>query len=262
MRNITKEETNVQEQERQPREIVLPGELLAEGGFQAGNGAYKDGESVYSEHLGLKDVRGKYIGVIPLNGRYIPRVGDSVVGKVVEVNQSSWLIDINSPYPAPLGVRESPWEVEFGDTARFLTVGDVVIVEVTSIDEAKKVQVTMRGPGLRKLAGGTVMEVSPVKVPRIIGKNASMISLVRKYTDAVMVVGKNGRIWLNTDVGKMEGVIRIIRQIEEEAHIPGLTSRIQKTLAETYGEPAPQARPDAGEVKERPQISDGGGIGE
>ncbi len=92
-----------------------------------------------------------------------------------DIGPSNWLIDINSPYPAPLHVNEVPWRVEFGDTSRYLNVGDTILAKVLMVDETKRVQVTMKEQGLRKLQGGQVIEISHSKVPRVIGKGGSMI---------------------------------------------------------------------------------------
>lgn len=214
------------------REIVLPGELLSEKGMQPGVGTYQEDDGkIYASQLGIKSVRNKFLNVIPLNGKYDPRVNDTVIGKVVDVAPSTWLLDINSPYPAPLHVTETPWHIDFGDTGRYLSVGDIVLLMVSSVDETKKVQVSMRGHGLRKLTGGTIIEISPPKIPRVIGKNASMISVIQKYTNCRLHIGQNGRIWIDGDIKKIGKVIEVIKKIEKESHTVGLTESISKYLS-------------------------------
>ncbi|MFA5772176.1 MAG: exosome complex RNA-binding protein Rrp4 [Thermoplasmata archaeon] len=214
------------------RELVIPGELLSEKDMQPGTGTYQEDDGkIYANQLGIKSVRDKFISVIPLNGRYNPRVNDTVIGKVIDVASSTWLFDINSPYPAPLHVTETPWRIDFGDTGRYLNVGDVVLLRVSEVDETKKVQVSMRGPGLRKLTGGAIIEISPPKIPRVIGKNASMISVIQKYTNCKLHVGQNGRIWIDGSIEKIEKVIEVVKKIEKEAHTVGLTESITKYLS-------------------------------
>ena len=84
--------------------------------MKPGAGTYVHDGKVYAAQLGIKSVKSNFVNVIPLGGRYIPAPGDSVIGKVEDIGPSNWLIDINSPYPAPLHVNEVPWRVEFGDT--------------------------------------------------------------------------------------------------------------------------------------------------
>jgi len=215
------------------REIVVPGDLLDGEELRAGVGTYKDDDGkIYASQLGIKNTRANYVNVIPLAGRYMPRAGDSVIGKVVDIGPSNWLIDINAPYPAPLHVSETPWKVEFGDTGRYLGLGDMVLIRVVNVDETKHVQVSMSGPGLRKLVGGHIIEISHSKVPRVIGKGGSMISLIKKYTKCRMFVGQNGRIWIDGEPEEIYLASRAIEKIENEAHVIGLTDAMDKYLSE------------------------------
>ena len=101
------------------REIVIPGEELESvGKFRPGMGTYARGGKIYSAVLGIKSIRSNYINIIPLSGCYQPRERDLIIGKVIEISASSWMVDINSPYPALLHVSEVPWKIEFGDTQR------------------------------------------------------------------------------------------------------------------------------------------------
>src|SRR4030042_506923 len=151
------------------REIVVPGELLAISGKRAGPGTYSEGGKIFASQLGIKSVRPDMISVVPFSGQYMPLRGDLVVGKIVDVGASNWLVDINSPYPAPLHVNEVPWGVEFGETGTLLSVGDVVLLKIIGSDEQKRIQITMQDHGLRKLTGGVVMEISRSKCTRVIG---------------------------------------------------------------------------------------------
>jgi exosome complex component RRP4 len=172
-----------------------------------------------------------------LGGRYIPAPGDSVIGKVIDIGPSNWLIDINSPYPAPLHVNEVPWRVDFGDTARFMNVGDTLLAKVLIVDETKRVQVTMKEQGLRKLQGGQVMEISYSKVPRVIGKGGSMVQMIKNMTNTRIFVGQNGRIWLDGEIENIVFAIRAIKMIEENAHTSRLTERVKDYL-ESVAKPA------------------------
>ncbi|HID71633.1 MAG TPA: RNA-binding protein [Thermoplasmata archaeon] len=217
------------------RELVIPGEILNARHLKTGINTYRANGEVYSAVLGFKNIRADYINVIPLSGRYFPQVDDLVIGCVISLGPTTWLIDINSPYPAPLHVNEVPWRVDFGDTASYLDIGDAVLVRVSSVDEIKKIQVSMKSPQTRKLFGGHIFEISPSKVPRVIGKNGSMINLIKTSTNTKMFVGQNGRIWLD---GETEGIlkaIRAIKLIEKYSHKYGLTDRIARFLSEENG---------------------------
>jgi exosome complex component RRP4 len=212
------------------REIVIPGDLLDASGLKAGSGAYAEDGKVFAAQLGIKSVKSNFVNVIPLGGRYIPATGDSVIGKVIDIGPSNWLIDINSPYPAPLHVNEVPWRVEFGDTSKYLNVGDTLLAKVLMVDETKRVQVTMKEQGLRKLSGGQVIDISYSKVPRVIGKGGSMIQLIKSYTNCRIFIGQNGRIWLDGEIESMVTAIHAIRMIEEGAQESRLTEKVKEYL--------------------------------
>ena len=148
------------------RELVLPGDLLDSSGAKVGEYAYERDGNVYAAVLGIKNVSPNGVGVIPLHGQYMPVAGDLVIGVINDIGPSNWMADINAPYPAPLHVSEVPWKVEFGDTSRFLNIGNVVLLKVLSVDESKKIQVTMNDAGLRKIEDGMLVEISHTKVSR------------------------------------------------------------------------------------------------
>jgi exosome complex component RRP4 len=212
------------------REIVLPGDLLDSGKLKAGAGTYVQDGKIYAAQLGIKSVKSSFVNVIPLGGRYIPSPGDTVIGKVVDIGPSNWFIDINSPYQAPLHVNEVPWRVDFGDTARFMNIGDTLLAKVLMVDETKRVQVTMKEQGLRKLQGGQVMEISYSKVPRVIGKGGSMIQMIKSMTNTRIFVGQNGRIWLDGDIESILFAIRAIKMIEDNAQASRLTEKVREYL--------------------------------
>jgi exosome complex component RRP4 len=212
------------------REIVVPGDLLAISSKRAGPGTYSQGGKIFAAQLGIKTVRPDSISVVPLAGRYLPVTGDLVVGKIVDVGASNWLVDINSPYPSPLHVNEVPWRVEFGETSKFMQVGDIVLLKIVAVNELKKISVSMQDHGLRKLTGGMVIEVSPSKVPRVIGKNGSMIQMLKNETACRIYVGQNGRIWIDGELDNIVRAVQAIKMIEDEAHNLGLTEKVKEFL--------------------------------
>ncbi len=212
------------------RELVLPGDLLDSSGAKVGEYAYERDGKVYAAVLGIKNVSPNGVGVIPLHGQYMPVSGDLVIGTINDIGPSNWMVDINAPYPAPLHVSEVPWKVEFGDTSRFLNIGDVVLLKVLSVDESKKIQVTMNDSGLRKIEGGLLVEISHTKVSRVIGKSGSMIQMLKNLSDCRITVGQNGRIWIDGEGESAEAVADAIKMIEEEAQSHNLTEKVKEFL--------------------------------
>ena len=213
------------------REIVIPSQFLGEiKDKKAGRGTVIIDGKIYSERLGVLNKNSEYINVIPLKGRYDPIEGDFVIGIVEEALQSGWLVDINAPSPALLHVNEVPWDVEFGETERYLNHGDSIMAKILQVDITKKIQITLNDRNLYKIKGGHIINVEPSKVPRIIGKKGSMIALLKKYTRCRIFVGQNGRIWIDGEHDSITKVLETIRKIENEALSYGLTNRIETFL--------------------------------
>jgi exosome complex component RRP4 len=213
---------------RRTREIVVPGDLLDDSGkMDSGNNTYALNGNVYASVLGIKNIFQNSVSVIPLGGCYMPATGDTVIGVIIDIGPSNWLVDINAPYPAPLHVNEVPWKVEFGDTSRYLNMGNVVLLKVLMVDESKKIQVTMKDSGLRKIEGGRLVEIAHSKVSRVIGKSGSMIQMLKNMTDCRIFVGQNGRIWVDGDDENVDVAVDAIKMIEKEAQSGNLTERVK-----------------------------------
>jgi len=216
---------------KEKREIVIPSQQLGEtNNRKAGRGTFVENGKIYSEILGVLNENNGFINVVPIKGRYDPIEKDFVIGIVEEPMASSWLVDINAAYPALLHVNEVPWDVEFGETEKYLNHGDCVMAKVLSVDQEKKLQVTLKDRNLYKIRGGLIINVEPSKVPRIIGKKGSMISLLKKYTKCRIFVGQNGRIWIDGEEDGIKTVINTIKKIEEESLSYGLTNKIEELL--------------------------------
>ncbi len=217
--------------ESNSREIVVPGDLLSDSpDLRAGTGTFRENGRIYAAQIGIKNIRGNYVNVVPLAGKYLPKAGDMVIGVIIEIGPSNWLLDINCPYPAPLHVNDVPWRVDFGDTARYLNIGNSVLVKVLKVDETKRIQLTLKEQGLRKLTSGRIIEIPHSKVPRVIGKSGSMISLLKNYTNTRIFVGQNGRIWIDGEPDDIRLAVEAINMIDREAHVLGLTDRVKEFL--------------------------------
>ncbi|MFT4310533.1 MAG: exosome complex RNA-binding protein Rrp4 [Candidatus Woesearchaeota archaeon] len=218
------------------KQVVVPGQLLAQGfDYVPGIGAYRLGEQVIAERLGLVSIDGRAIKLIPLAGRYIPKKDDVIIGKVTDILMSGWKIDIHSAYTAMLSLKEaSDQYIEKGyDLNELLTFDEYILCRVSQVTSQNLIDVSMRSPGLFKLPAGIVLHVVPSKVPRIIGKQGSMVSLLKEYTGCNVVVGQNGRVWISGTPQGEHIAIETIRIIEKYAHVSGLTDAIKAHLEKT-----------------------------
>ncbi|MBQ1462807.1 MAG: RNA-binding protein [Candidatus Methanomethylophilus sp.] len=232
---------------RRTREIVIPGDVLGNADeYKAGENAYELDGKIRANVIGTKTYTNDAVGVTVMGGFYMPVTGDTVIGIINDVGPSNWMLDINAPYPAPLHVSEVPWKVEFGDTSRFLTVGDVVLLKILMVDESKKIQVTMKDSGLRKIEGGQLVEISYSKISRVIGKSGSMIQMLKNMTDCRIFVGQNGRIWIDGDGENVDVAAEAIRIIERESRSANLTDRVREFIEKRL----PQSEEDEEEDSE------------
>lgn len=216
------------------KKIVIPGEEVANGmDFLPSTGTFRDGENIVANRLGIVSVSNHVIKVIALNGVYLPERDDTVIGKVTDVGFSGWTVDIGAPTPANMPVGDAVRErVELlrAELTRYFDIGDIIITKIGNVTRSRIVQLTMREYGLRKLQGGRIIKVTPQKVPRIIGKQGSMVSMIKQATKCELNVGQNGYIWID---GPVEGQLlaeEAIRTIEEKAHISGLTDIVKALL--------------------------------
>jgi len=206
--------------------------LLAEGKYDAGFNSYKEGEKIYASVVGLAEMRNENISVIPLRGCYMPYIDDVVIGEVVEVVSTAWMLDIKSPYEGVLFAKEflsKPLNTMKEDARQYLDLGEMVIAKVLSFDRTRNPALTTREQGLGKIQRGTVIDIDFTRVPRIIGKKGSMITLLKKESGCQIFVGQNGRVWISGKTRDEEAVVaEAIKKIEAEAHTTGLTDRIQE----------------------------------
>lgn len=215
------------------KEIAVPGEVLAEGmGFVPSRGIRRVKDKLMAEQLGMISIEGKVIKLIPLTGVYIPKVGDKIVAKVIDVLMTGWRLDTRSPYSAVLSMKDASSDfIQRGaDLTQYFALGDYVLTKITNVTSQKLVDVSMKGPGLRKLHGGRIIEVNPHKVPRVIGKEGSMVVMIKQATGCNILVGQNGWIWIDGEPEQEVIAEKAIMKINSEAHLSGLTDRIKEFL--------------------------------
>src|SRR6266487_2777519 len=151
----------------EPKQVVAPGEVLAEGDHLLGDNAYRIGTKIFSACVGILEVDGNRVFVVPLKGGYFPRVGALVAGRIVDIGLSGWLV-----------------------------------------------------------------EISAAKIPRLIGRKGSMISMLKKETDCQITVGQNGVVMVWGKSPESERVaVEAIYMVEREAHTRGLTDRIREMIS-------------------------------
>ncbi len=221
------------------KDIVVPGEVLVTGmDYLPAGGAFRDNDEVVASQVGIVNLSGRLIKVVPLNWRYSPKRGDIVIGKVADISLSNWFVDFGYPnYGAiPLKDGSSDYIPRGADLTQYYSHGDYVVAQITKVSKSKQIDLTMKGPGLRKLSPGRIINVNPAKIPRIIGKQGSMVSMIKQMTDCKVIAGQNGFIWISGfEHNKEKVAVEAVIMVEKKAHIEGLTDQVKAFIEKELG---------------------------
>jgi exosome complex component RRP4 len=216
------------------RQLVIPGELLAEGDYKSGKNTYQEENKIFSSLIGLANHIGKRVFVVAIKTSYVPLVGDLVIGKVIDMRLSGWSIDINAPYSAMLFTSDAfdrSFDARKNEMSDFLKIGDLILAKVSAFDRTRDPILTIRDKGLGRVGQGRVIKITPTKIPRLIGRKGSMVNLLKRETRCQITIGQNGLVLVNGEKPEWEALaILAIRQIEKDAHTLGLTDRISALL--------------------------------
>jgi exosome complex component RRP4 len=60
----------------EPKQIVTPGDLIAEGEYIAGENTYAEDKKIFASRTGLIEYDNKRVNVVALKAFYMPRAGD------------------------------------------------------------------------------------------------------------------------------------------------------------------------------------------
>ena len=114
---------------------------------------------------------------------------------------------------------------------KIFDIGEILIAKVASCDRTRGPLLTVREPGLGKIKKGQLVHVTPTKIPRVIGKKGSMISMIKAETGCRILLGQNGLILVNgKSIDDEKLAVMALQKIERESHTSGLTDRVAEFL--------------------------------
>ena len=222
---ISEEKENSEERKRK---IVIPGEVIISGDdYLPGEGVRRDGENVVANRFGLAEIMGRVVKVIPLSGAYVPRRNNVVLGRVIDITFNGWLVDIDCPGSGFLPIAESPRFINQHEMDQFLAIGDIIAAKIWGI-KGRGIDLTIKGKGLGKLEEGFIFRINPSRVPRVIGREGSMINLIKDNTGCQITVGQNGWIWIRGE--NIESSLKARKAVEyiaDKVYIEGLTEHME-----------------------------------
>ena len=225
------------------RAIVATGDIVAYGEVEIATPNYlvrlSDGR-IITTVTGLLNVEQQddkvRLSIIPLKGRYFPKEGDIVIGIVSEIGVTAWFLDIRAPFPGVLNAVDylgRPFNPATENLRKYLDIGDVVIAKIAQFDRTRDPILTVQDKGLGKVVEGSLIEIEPCRVPRVIGRKRSMINMLIEETGCDIIVGNNGHILVKCPNPELETIaILAIKKIEREAHTQGLTDRVRQFIIE------------------------------
>jgi exosome complex component RRP4 len=217
------------------KEIVYPGQIITD--YKEGlelEGCFIEDNKVISKYYGIVEISDNKIKVVPLGGVYIPKIGDYVIGEIMEVMPNMWLVNIKSPFTATILLKDAFNEridPEKTDLSSFYDVGDLVYGKINNITRNKTVRFSLRDSPKKKLKGGLLIEIHPNRVPKVIGKKGKTINMIEEKLNVEIIVGRNGLIWIKGENRDNElKAAEIIKLIDKYSHIENLSDKIKEIL--------------------------------
>ncbi|PBO84170.1 MAG: RNA-binding protein [Thaumarchaeota archaeon] len=216
------------------RKYVIPGDVITTGPFRPEQNVMLVGEKIIATAVGISEIYDDSVKVIPLTGKYIPKIDDLVIAKVNSHTSLSWELDINSCYVGFLPAQDvfgRDFSAHADELASKLKTGDLVAARIANFDRTRDPLVTISDRDLGKIDSGILIAISPSKVPRLIGKRGSMIQMIEQATNAAVTIGQNG--WVVVSCDTPEGLLKAkiaIEMVNEKAHVANLTDQVKEML--------------------------------
>jgi len=193
-------DSDVDMSDEEPISIVTPGELVTSDPiWMKGHGTYFLDDNTYSSVAGNISRVNRLLSAIPLRGRYQPETGDHIVGRITEVGNKRWKVDIGCKQDAvlmlgsvnlPGGILRRKSESDELQMRNFLKEGDLLNAEIQTIFNNGIASLHTRSLKYGKLRNGIFL-----KVP------SSLIIKLKNHSfdlpgNVSIILGINGYIWL------------------------------------------------------------------
>ena len=227
------DEAIIEGEEQKKRKLVVPGEIIISGeDYLPSEGTRREGNDIVASRFGLAEELGRVIKVIAITGAFVPRRNSVVTGRVVDITHNGWIVDIDCASNGFLPLEESPRYVTKHEMDQYLAIGDVIMAKIWTV-KSKGIDLSLQGPGLGKLEGGFMFKIIANRVPRVIGREGSMVKLIKDKTGCNVSVGQNGWIWIKGQT--IEGEMRARKAVEyiaDNFHVSGLTDKMESWFQE------------------------------
>jgi exosome complex component RRP4 len=217
------------------KNFVFPGDVIVTGHYRPEQNVILEDGKLIATAIGFSEMNDDKVKVIPLTGLYIPQIDDLVIGTIVSHNALSWEVNINSFYPGILlatDVFGRDYSPSKDDLSAKLNVGDIVAARVANTGSRDPL-ITINGQNLGKIDSGELVRISPAKVPRLIGKQGSIIQTIEAATNTSITIGQNGLIVFACDNStSLKKSIACIKMVDLLLDDSNLEKKIQNMLDE------------------------------
>ncbi len=125
------------------KDIVVPGEVLASGmDFLPASGTFREDQEIIASQVGIVTLNGRLIKLVPLNMRYTPKRGDTLIGKVVDIGPNAWYVDVGHFSDAVIPLKEGSMDYipRGADLSQYYSHGDYVIANVVNVTKSRVVE--------------------------------------------------------------------------------------------------------------------------
>ncbi|KAJ3084741.1 exosome non-catalytic core subunit rrp4 [Quaeritorhiza haematococci] len=184
--------------------VVTPGETITSDPiFMRGHGTFNQEEKLIASVSGVVERVNKLISVKPLRARYNGEIGDVVVGRITDVQQKRWKVDINARQDAvlllssvnlPGGIQRRKSESDELQMRTFFAEGNLVSAEVQAFFGDGAASLHTRSLKYGKLRNGSLVVVPSALIKR------SKSHFVSLPFGVDLILGLNGYIWVSKHV--------------------------------------------------------------
>ncbi|OLL25367.1 Exosome complex component rrp4 [Neolecta irregularis DAH-3] len=201
--------------------IVTPGELITDDPqFMKGHGTYTGIDKAFASVVGTITRTNKLITVKPVKSRYTPEIGDLVVGRISEVSQKRWKVDVGARQDAilqlsainlPGGILRRKSESDELQMRNFFAEGDLLVAEVQAYFHDGSVSIHTRSLKYGKLRNGYFLQVPPIYIVR------SKSHIYNMPGGVDVILGVNGYVYVMKHLALPTGTGISVTRLEEEA---------------------------------------------
>ncbi|XP_014259620.1 exosome complex component RRP4 [Cimex lectularius] len=203
--------------ENRKLELFTPGKIVTDDPkLMSGHGTYLENNKIKSSLAGIEKRVNKLIFIKPLKCRYNGEIGDVVIGRITEVQQSRWKVNINARLDGVLLL--SSVNLPGGELRRrsvedermmrqYLSEGDLISAEVQKVYTGDALALHTRNLRYGKLSQGVLMSVPPGLIMRT-------KTHFHTICGASLIIGTNGFIWIYPVQTSEEGAGGFARNLD------------------------------------------------